>query len=213
MTLWTRCLIGTIGFASFTTAMKYIPLSMFFVIFNSNPFTTALLGFFWLKEKLTCFEITAMFCAFLGIVIMSLSHPSNYEDIAEQNSIRIFSTKEYQYGLLLAGISCVGQSFICVASRKLWSIHFSVIQFSYALCSTICMGLCVLCMPKPANHRPFVYDSLLIYLEIGIASVFNNIAQNLFTYTNQNACPATVGLIAYSGVLYNFLVDVAIFNL
>ena len=35
----------------------------------------------------------------------------------------------------------------------------------------------------------------------------------MFTFTNQHACPATVGLIAYSGVFYNFLADVLIFNL
>ena len=82
MTLWTRCLIGTIGFASFTIAMKYIPLSMFFVIFNSNPFTTALLGYFWLKENLTMFEVVAMLCAFGGIIMMSLAEPAGVDDDA-----------------------------------------------------------------------------------------------------------------------------------
>ena len=75
-----RFLIGTIGFASFTIAMKYIPLSMFFVIFNSNPFTTALLGYLWLKENLTKFEVVAMLCAFGGIVMMSLAEPAGVND-------------------------------------------------------------------------------------------------------------------------------------
>ena len=76
-TLGMRCIVGTVGFASFTIAMKYIPLSVFFIIFNSNPFTTALLGYFWLKERLSLFEIVAMLCAFIGIIMMSLSHPTD----------------------------------------------------------------------------------------------------------------------------------------
>ena len=60
--------------------MKYIPLSMFFVIFNSNPFTTALLGYFWLSEKLSAFEVVAMLCAFGGIVIMSMAKPTGSDD-------------------------------------------------------------------------------------------------------------------------------------
>lgn len=33
------------------------------------------------------------------------------------------------------------------------------------------------------------------------------------TYANQMANPATVGLIAYIGVLYNFMVDLYIFDI
>ena len=95
-----------------------------------------------------------------------------------------YGSSTYHLGIALAIVSCVGQSFICVASRKLWSVHFSVIQFSYALISTVCMGICLALMPRVPGHVPFVYDSIWIYVEIMIASFFNNIAQNLFTYTN-----------------------------
>ena len=82
----------------------------------------------------------------------------------------------YQLGIALSIVACVGQSFICVASRKLWSVHFSVIQFSYALTSTVCMGLYVAFMPKAPSHIPFVFDSIWVYFEIMIASFFNVIA-------------------------------------
>ena len=86
------------------------------------------------------------------------------------------SVSNYHLGMAIALISCFGQSFICVASRKLWSIHFSVIQFNYALTSTLCMGLCVLIAPTPTGHKPFLYDSVWTYLEIMIASSFNMVA-------------------------------------
>ena len=75
------------------------------------------------------------------------------------------------------------------------------------------MGFMVWMTPILPGHTPFSYDSNWTYVEILIASSFNMVAQNLFTFTNQHACPATVGLIAYSGVFYNFLADVLIFNL
>ena len=75
------------------------------------------------------------------------------------------------------------------------------------------MGICLVLMPKAPDYRPFVYGSIWVYAEIVFASCFNNVAQIFFTYTNQNASPATVGLIAYSGVMYNFLVDALIFKL
>ena len=71
--LGMRCIIGTVGFACFAIAMQYVPLSVFFIIFNSNPFCTAILGYLWLKEKLSVFEIIAMICAFSGIILMSMA--------------------------------------------------------------------------------------------------------------------------------------------
>ena len=116
-------------------------------------------------------------------------------------------------GVGIALVACVGQSFICVASRKLRTIHYSVIQFNYALTSTIVMGTCLLVTKGQYQSTPFVYASNWTYLQILVASSFNMMAQNLFTETNQRACPATVGLIAYCGVMYNFLADVLLFHL
>ena len=116
-------------------------------------------------------------------------------------------------GVSIALVACVGQSFICVASRKLRVLDCSVIQFNYALTSTVVMGLCLLATKGQHKSTPFVYDSGMAYLQILAASSFNLMAQNLFTATNQRACPATVGLVAYCGVLYNFLADVLLFHL
>ena len=46
-TLITRCLIGTFSFIIFSMAVKYLPLGIFFIIFNSSPFITVFLSYFW----------------------------------------------------------------------------------------------------------------------------------------------------------------------
>ena len=46
----------------------------------------------------------------------------------------------FQFGLVVAGCAALGQSVIAVASRKLKSVHYTVIQFNYALLSSTIMG-------------------------------------------------------------------------
>ena len=110
-------------------------------------------------------------------------------------------------------VSAVGGSIINVASRKLKEVNFAVIQFNYALTSATVMAVVVLVVYLNTGRTPFVYDSWLVYLEILVASVVNMLAQNVATISNQNANPGTVALIAYIGVVYNFLCDYFVFEL
>ena len=96
-----RCVIGTVGFASFAIAMKFIPLSVFFIIFNSNPFTTAILGYFWIRERITLFEIAAMVCAFFGILMMSMATEKSGNNVKDLNH-------SYEIGVAIAFVACFG---------------------------------------------------------------------------------------------------------
>ena len=44
-------------------------------------------------------------------------------------------------------------------------------------------------------------------------SILNNFGQNLGTYINQRANPATVGIMSYAGIGFSFLIDIYAFNL
>ena len=78
--------------------MQYVPLSVFFIIFNSNPFCTAILGYFWLGERLSVFEIISMICAFSGIMVMSM---------AQSGPSKSFDPK-FVMGVGIALVACVG---------------------------------------------------------------------------------------------------------
>ena len=110
-------------------------------------------------------------------------------------------------------ISTLGQSVIAVSTRKLKSINFAVIQFNYALLSSIIMGALIVMITMHSGKAPFRYDSTWIYLEILFASILNMLAQNVITISNQNANPAIVSLYSYIGVTYNFACDWLIFEL
>ena len=115
--------------------------------------------------------------------------------------------------MAMAVFACVSQSVISVASRRLKSIYFAIIQFNYSLMATISMGVFLVVACIAQKHVPYVYSSGWIYLEVFAAAVANMVGQNIMTISNQYANPATVGLITYMGVLYNFLVDLYIFDI
>ena len=74
------------------------------------------------------------------------------------------------------------------------------------------MGIALVVICVKNNHVPYSYDSSYIYVELFLAAFLNMSGQNLMTYANQFANPASVGLISYMGVIYNFFVDLLIFG-
>jgi drug/metabolite transporter (DMT)-like permease len=54
-----------------TEALKLIPLSFFTMIINTSPFLTAILQYFWIRERVAKFEIVAMIGCYGGIILLS----------------------------------------------------------------------------------------------------------------------------------------------
>ena len=71
--MFIRVAVGTIGFTSYLFAIKYLPLGLLMILYNTAPFWASLLGFLFLEETLHKYEIAAMLLGFLGIVIVALS--------------------------------------------------------------------------------------------------------------------------------------------
>ena len=59
----------------------------------------------------------------------------------------------------------------------------------------------------------FKETSWQVWALIGVISILNNIGQNLGTWINQRANPATVGIFSYFGIGFSVLFDVFLFNL
>ena len=85
-TLFWRCLLGTISFMILTVAIKYIPLGIFFIIFNSSPFFIAILSFCWTGDRILILEGVAMVGAFAGIICVGLAEPEKEVDDSDANS-------------------------------------------------------------------------------------------------------------------------------
>ena len=85
-----RCLCGTFAFLCFVSAPKYIPLGIFFVVFNASVFTSALLAYFCLSERMTCVEIVAMVFAFGGILMLGYAKETGDPGSADGTSRATF---------------------------------------------------------------------------------------------------------------------------
>jgi drug/metabolite transporter (DMT)-like permease len=53
--------------------MKYIPMGLLMILYNTAPFWASVLGYVFLKESLKINEIWAMIVGFFGIIIVALS--------------------------------------------------------------------------------------------------------------------------------------------
>ena len=71
--LLIRCISGSICFLFFVVCVEYLPLAIFFVIYNAVPFFVALMACLWLKEVITIVEVAAMVGAFSGILMVGFS--------------------------------------------------------------------------------------------------------------------------------------------
>ena len=85
-----RCLCGTFAFLCFVSAPKYIPLGIFFVVFNASVFTSALLAYLFLSEKMTCVELIAMVFAFSGILMLGYAKDNTDSPSEEGPSREMF---------------------------------------------------------------------------------------------------------------------------
>jgi drug/metabolite transporter (DMT)-like permease len=82
-TLIIRCLVGSAAFLMTTEALKLIPLSFFTMIINTSPFLTAILQYFWIREKVAKFEIVAMIGCYGGIMLLSATSLLNGQSNAQ----------------------------------------------------------------------------------------------------------------------------------
>jgi EamA domain-containing membrane protein RarD len=77
--------------------------------------------------------------------------------------------------------------------------------------STLVTGICVWSQEKPF-YIAFTDSTWQVWTLIVVLSILNNLGQNLNTWINQRANPATIGIMQYMGVTFSFMFDVFLFN-
>ena len=99
----------------------------------------AILVFCWLRESITKFELGAMCFCFGGIILVAMDHSQQegeadegVEEDEEENS-----KSAYLLGIFAALVTTLMYAITGVVSRRLKDVHYSVIQFHYALVGTL----------------------------------------------------------------------------
>ena len=65
----------------------------------------------------------------------------------------------------------VFRAFALTANRKMQEVHFAIIQYNYAMFSTLLMGIALVITCIHAKRIPFAFDHWWIYFEL-LGSIF-----------------------------------------
>ena len=76
-----RTIMGNVAFFAFTLVYKLLPLGIGATLIASNPFVITILAYLFLQEQILCFEVTAVFVSFIGIIFMAVSRPLNEDRV------------------------------------------------------------------------------------------------------------------------------------
>ena len=82
-----------------------------------------------------------MVSSFVGVICIGLAKP---EDLKEKDTSYMSEfEKEHAYliGIIMALLCAIGGATIGVASRRLKTMHYAVIQFAYGLFASLAMAL------------------------------------------------------------------------
>jgi drug/metabolite transporter (DMT)-like permease len=97
-----------------------------------------------------------------------------------------------------------------VLGRKLKTIETSVIMFNHMAIGTLMAYILVLI--EDPYRKLFVYELGSTYILLIVAAVANFFAVNMWTYSTQYCKSTSVGVLRYVSILYNFLVDITVYD-
>ena len=100
-----------------------------------------------------------------------------------------------------------------VTTRRLKALSVFTIQWYYAVASCLVTGVSIALFQDKKFRTAFTDSTWQEWLLILVIGVLNNLGQNLSTWINQRANPATVGILMYFGVSFAFFFDILLFNI
>ena len=196
----TGCLI--FGYIS----LLYLDISIYTVILYSSPIYTTIIGYFFLAERLSRYDVLGIISGFIGICLI-VSNVSSRKEHKLDGAYRYFP---YAFGILAA--LCLSGSYLCVRKIKLMSEGVSVIIFSfyYSFLTSLAGSLHQVFHPDADLKSPGL--GIYIYLLMGLAALTGWGAQLTFMQALQTEKAGRSASIKYSQVLFAYLVEIFYFN-
>jgi drug/metabolite transporter (DMT)-like permease len=202
-----RSTVGQLGFLSFNISVMYAPVSLAFIIFNTNPFMISVLGLLLNGEPIHRYEIVGMLLSFIGLVVLSWSSLTSQDGQGSDFSEKLIG--------IIASFACaVFFSVSCVVNRKLKDVHFLV---NSSLHSTVGITIAValrlallLTLGKPFKLFEYPFNVLL---KAQMGGFCDSIAVMSVIIAFMSDASGFVSLFGYLEVVYAFFVDVIIFKI
>lgn len=100
----------------------YAPVSVDFVIFNTNPFWIAILAYMLNGEKMLRVEVIGVILCFLGICVLSFS------SVTTVDSTQLDGEGSEVIGMACMLVASLLFSMVSISTRRLKDVHYTVIS-------------------------------------------------------------------------------------
>ena len=121
-------------------------------------------------------------------------------------------TRKLSNCLIFAGITVLANAFGVAATRKLKGLSTFVIQWYYALTSSLITGICVLAQEK-SFYTVFTDSTWQVWAMVLALCILNNLGQNLGNWIIHRANPVVVLVMQQGGVFFNLAFDLLLFDI
>jgi drug/metabolite transporter (DMT)-like permease len=202
-----RTIAGNLGFFTFTSTFKYLPMGIGNIIVLSNPFIVVFLAACLFKDAINIVDILGIVVSFCGILIMAYTKPP-----ALVAPTVLDDRSHYLKGIAFAMTSMVFVATLVTMGRAVKSINYAVVQINYAFWGVVMSLIFLAFETRPEGSTLFVYEQTSTYVLLLVMGLANTMGMFGLVYTSQFAKPTTVSLLRYVGVLYYFLSDVLVFR-
>ena len=109
-------------------------------------------------------------------------------------------------------VNAVGMSTSVVTTRKMQSVHYTVVLLSYAIFGAIVLVLILSIEALVTQQLRLAHYSWEAWSMTLAACLFNNFALSFQTIAMQNERPGFVTLVSYVGLVYAFAGDLVFFG-
>lgn len=213
---------GTYGNLIMFFSIKYLPVFLVLVILNTAPFHASLIGYCINQEKITKQLIGFMFGCFVGIIIFGLAKSGIIGEEQKQATSMVVTDKEYNVGILLMVVTVYLYVFQQVLTRKLQTVHVSILVFYYGLLQFISFVLYNLIEYAIFHNdqKSYPYKSIRVMTyssrQYGYIIAWT-IIDNLVTLFSMSAFQLEdtgfLTLVGQISTLYAFIVDITILDM
>ena len=154
-----RSVMGTVGYTLFTFGISLVPLVVLQIIFNMAPFWTYFMGWAFLGETMTCFEVFALVVSFSGVILIATAKKDHE---AEKVGVTGLSGQTAQIvGSVMLFIVSWCYATVSIQTRLMQNISVFIINFYYSAFAALVAAIMIAGSPLVSENpvQTFSYTS------------------------------------------------------
>ena len=207
--IFLRAMAGNFTNLFLNAGFKFAPISLAYIVFQTNPFWSAMIGYTFNGEVIERFTGIGMVLAFLGVCFMSWS--TMKEKTVESVEDPYAGTKFF--GMVLELCAAFTFSIVTTVSRRLQPVSPFIVIFYMGLVGLICAFFLL------TGYYIFFCESFRLVkypiktILYASAGGFTDMLAALFvTIAYASGATGFVAMLSYIVIVYAFLSDLVIFH-